>query len=531
MTSYEEVHQQEDGTRKVQVDPPKRQGAQAKKLAPEVDDSRPIANVEDRRAIPGCEGVAWTLDGDRWRLTRRYGNRSWGDAIALLGSECRLNLRGRNIEVRIPEHQQNGGKWVAEGLTDTLQQKSPNEWHPVSDVFERELRERHAEFFYVLKKSKPGESAYVPHSLSAAEWQDQRLLHLASNQYDAMAEYLRDLPKWDGEDRLTSLLHDTIGAKQDDVVAQWVMRGLLIGAVARANRPGHPHDWLPVLIGKQGIGKSLLLQSLVPDGGLHREFEMTTEHKHVLERSAGAVICEWSELKSSRNTSLESVKDCISRSKDIARLAYDRNTTVLQRMWVFAATANDPGRLGVLPPDDEHRRFLVVQCGVEEALRSGVASYVGKVRDQLWAQALHEYKAFVPSESQRLPNLPSEATRQAAHLASGASIRVSHWIEGKSHMLKNRALLRDTQAGPVEAWSAERIVEVLHEHNSDGLHLDVPALAPQALNYAIQQVADMLRKSGWERRQFRTQAGRMRLWVPPAGWFGDDSWMDDEKEE
>ena len=306
-----------------------------------------------------------------------------------------------------------------------------------------------------------------------------------------------------------------------NVIARWVMHGLLIGAIARTYRPGHPHDWLPVLVGKQGIGKSLLLQTLVLDG-MHREFEMTSEQKQVIERAAGAVICEWSELKSARNTSLESLKDCLSRSKDVARLAYERNTTEQQRMWVFAATANNPGQLGVLPPDDEHRRFLVVQCSSDGALKNGVVGFVEKMRDQLWAQALREYKEFKPEPSggQRLPNLPPQYVRDAAHSASGSAVRVSHWIQSKAHLLHNPTLLGASQAGQgLEAWSAARIVARLHDHDSEGHERIVSALAPQAENYAIQQVADMLRKEGWVQKQTRlnTLGGRVRLWFPPSG--------------
>ena len=538
MTSYEEVHPPEDGEQKVQAPaPPKRRGNERKKLTPALDDALPIPNKPDSYAVPSHTGLRWVWWAERWYLVRLYGNRSWGDAVGALGAEYRLNLRGRSVEVRVTAVQRSKRKWVAEGLSAILQQKANAEWCAVTDIFERELRERHGEFYQRFSKGKRGApDGYVPHSMTGSEWTDQRLLHLGTHQFDAMAEYLKTLPDWDGVDRLTTLLHDTVGAEEKDVVAQWVMHGLLIGAIARTYRPGHPHDWLPVLVGQQGIGKSLLLQTLVLEG-MHREFEMTSEQKQVIERAAGAVICEWSELKSARNTSLESLKDCLSRSKDVARLAYDRNTTEQQRMWVFAATANNPGQLGVLPPDDEHRRFLVVQCSPNGALKSEVVGFVEKMRDQLWAQALHEYKEFKPEPGvgQWLPNLPPQYVREAAHSASGSAIRVSHWIQSKAHLLRNAELLgasQSSQAG-VRAWTLARIVARLHDHDSEGAQRDVPALAPQAENYAIQQVADMLRKEGWVQKQTRltTSGDRLMLWIPPSGWFLDDSWMDDEKEE
>ena len=543
MTTNEELHEvhpPEEGEPEVQAPPtkpPKRVGGeQKKKLSPALDDAKPIPNAADKFAVPAHPMLRWEWFDERWHLTRTYGSRSWGDAVAALGTEYRLNLRGRSVEVRVAVVKHPTGVWTSEGLSGVLQQKVSGEWCAVSDIFERELRERHGEFFRFFLKGKAGiPDGYVSHSMNAPQWLDQRLLHLGSHQFDAMAEYLSGLPVWDGVDRLSPLLHDTVGAKEDDVVARWVMHGLLTGVIARTRRPGHPHDWMPVLVGDQGIGKSLLLQTLVLPG-MHREFEMTSDHKLVIERSAGAVILEWAELKSARNTSLESLKDCLSRSKDVARLAYDRNTTEQQRMWVFAATANNPGRLGVLPPDDEHRRFLVVQCSDKGALKSGVVGFVEKIRDQLWAQALHECTTFKPNEGQRLVNLPPQDVRQAGHRASGSAIKVSHWIEGRSHLLKDAAVLGPTQSKDpgVNAWRATTIVERLHSRDSSGRERDVPALAPQAENYAVQQIADKLRQAGWVQKQTRQHnlglSAIVRLWVAPFGWFDDDSWLDDEEQ-
>ena len=40
-------------------------------------------------------------------------------------------------------------------------------------------------------------------------------------------------------------------------------RRFLIGAVRRSFDPGCVHDWIPVLVGAQGLGKSSMLRELV----------------------------------------------------------------------------------------------------------------------------------------------------------------------------------------------------------------------------------------------------------------------------
>ena len=206
MTSYEEVHPPEDGERKVQApEPPKRRGDEKKKLTPALDAALPVPNKPDRYAVPAHKTLRWVWFGEQWRLERLYGNRSWGDAVGALGAEYRKNLRGGNVEVKVSVIPQAKGKWIAEGLSAVLQQKAADEWCAVTDIFERELRERHGEFYQRFSKGMRGApDGYIPHSMTGAEWLDQRLLHLGTHQYDAMAEYLKRLPEWDGVDRLTT---------------------------------------------------------------------------------------------------------------------------------------------------------------------------------------------------------------------------------------------------------------------------------------------------------------------------------------
>ena len=42
------------------------------------------------------------------------------------------------------------------------------------------------------------------------------------------------------------------------------MQRMMIGAVARAYNPGCSMSWLPILVGAQGVGKSMLSRNLVP---------------------------------------------------------------------------------------------------------------------------------------------------------------------------------------------------------------------------------------------------------------------------
>ena len=66
-----------------------------------------------------------------------------------------------------------------------------------------------------------------------------------------MKQYLQGL-SWDGKKRLDSLLIDYLGA-EDNIYTRVVMKKALCAAVARAIIGGVKFDYMPILVGAQGI--------------------------------------------------------------------------------------------------------------------------------------------------------------------------------------------------------------------------------------------------------------------------------------
>jgi len=71
----------------------------------------------------------------------------------------------------------------------------------------------------------------------------------------------RNLPKWDGTERVDTLLIDYLGA-EDTAYVRAVMRKSLVAAIARVFKPGTKFDPILVLNGPQGIGKSTFFAKL-----------------------------------------------------------------------------------------------------------------------------------------------------------------------------------------------------------------------------------------------------------------------------
>ena len=72
--------------------------------------------------------------------------------------------------------------------------------------------------------------------------------------------YLKRI-EWDEVKRLDTLLVDYLGAK-DTPYTRAVIRKSLVAAVARAMTPGCKYDYMPILSGPQGLGKSTFLRLL-----------------------------------------------------------------------------------------------------------------------------------------------------------------------------------------------------------------------------------------------------------------------------
>jgi putative DNA primase/helicase len=83
---------------------------------------------------------------------------------------------------------------------------------------------------------------------------------VANNKYHPIREYLNSL-KWDGNQRLDTLLIDFFGA-DDTQLVRWQTRLTFAAAVMRILQPGCKWDYVLTLKGDQGLGKSSFFQKL-----------------------------------------------------------------------------------------------------------------------------------------------------------------------------------------------------------------------------------------------------------------------------
>lgn len=226
-----------------------------------------------------------------------------------------------------------------------------------------------------------------------------------SLEVDPLGEYLNDLP-WDGHERIGTWLHDYCGADASD--ANSIMGSkFLIGAVARALRPGCQMDNMLVLEGDQGMRKSSAIKIL---GGEWSGENIPDFHsKDAMQIIGTKWITEVGEMAATRRSDIQHLNAFVTRREDTFRPPYGRHPITVPRWSVLIGNYNPDGT-GVLEDPTGARRFWIV------AVRAIDTDALTKDRDQLWAEAVFCYKRGDPwwltSDDENLPVAAQQSARR-----------------------------------------------------------------------------------------------------------------------
>nr|WP_281720181.1 VapE domain-containing protein [Nitrosomonas nitrosa] len=198
------------------------------------------------------------------------------------------------------------------------------------------------------------------------------------NAFDPVRDYLVGL-RWDGQTRLDTWLSVYLGAEASPLNAE-IGRKLLVAAVRRVMQPGCKFDYIPVLEGPQGSGKSTALRILAGHDDTFSDQEIVhLETKAQQEAVRGKWLYEIAELSGLSKTDVEKTKAFLSRTHDRARPAYGYHSVDQPRRCVFIGTTNERN---YLKDPTGNRRFWPVATGRIDL------EALAKDRDQLWAEAV-----------------------------------------------------------------------------------------------------------------------------------------------
>ncbi|NLY20697.1 MAG: virulence-associated protein E [Tissierellia bacterium] len=199
------------------------------------------------------------------------------------------------------------------------------------------------------------------------------------NKFNDVKVYLESL-KWDGTKRIDTLLSDYLGAKQNVYTAD-IMKKSLAAAVRRAIEGPTKYDYMVILVGAQGIGKSTFLKRLGREW--FSDSLQTFEGKEAAEMIQGTWINELGELTGMSRSETNAVKQFLSKEEDIYREAYGRRTGRFPRRCVFFGTTNNDEFLRDMTGN---RRFWPVDVGIFKPRKSVFDDLEDEV-DQIWAEA------------------------------------------------------------------------------------------------------------------------------------------------
>ncbi|MHB8061350.1 MAG: virulence-associated E family protein [Ruminiclostridium sp.] len=220
---------------------------------------------------------------------------------------------------------------------------------------------------------------------SAATIQNAFTEVVHKNTFHPIKEYL-EASLWDGIERLERMFIDYLGA-EDTHYTRTVTRKMLIAAVKRLYEPGCKFDYMLVLVGPQGAGKSSLLAKL--GRKWFSDSLRTFENKEAGEHLQGAWIFELGELSAMKKSELEEVKAFLSKTEDRYRVAYDRQVSDFPRKCVFFGTTNNHN---FLQDPTGNRRFWPVDVDPNKRKLSHWDSLDDFTVGQIWAEALSLYK-------------------------------------------------------------------------------------------------------------------------------------------
>lgn len=209
-------------------------------------------------------------------------------------------------------------------------------------------------------------------------------MHFIANSKHPVKAFI-ERAKWDGSPRIDTLFVDYLGA-EDTPYMRAVTRKVFTAAVVRIYEPGAKFDYITVLAGREGIGKSTLIKRL--GSSWYSDSFFTVEGKEAMDQLRGAWLIEIAELSGLKKSEMTAIKAFVSKQEDQYRQAYGRNTATYKRQCVFFGTTNEKD---FVRNENGNRRFWVVPVGDTEA-RLKPWDLSDEVIAQIWAEAYESYE-------------------------------------------------------------------------------------------------------------------------------------------
>lgn len=195
---------------------------------------------------------------------------------------------------------------------------------------------------------------------------------------------------------------------------------IMVGAIARILNPGCKFDLMPILYGRQGIGKSYFVRKLASDFVIEDLNKLSSQDKDEIMKIKNGWFVEVSELTALKNVSKENAKSFITQQENNYRELFSNLNCLYKRHNVFIGTTNS---IDFLNDASGNRRFLPIECGIHTPSKSIFSKDDDSLESnvqQIYAEALHMYKngerLYLSSEQDDMANTVREENEKNSPL-------------------------------------------------------------------------------------------------------------------
>lgn len=275
--------------------------------------------------------------------------------------------------------------------------------------------------------------------------------------YHPIKRYI-EKERWDGKHRLDTWLIDATGC-EDNVYTRAAGRRFLIAGVNRIYNPGCKFDHMMIFEGEQGIGKSTLVEELMPESFLDTSFN--NKDKDLIDLIRRFFLIEIGELSGMDKKDLNWTKAFIVRKVDWIRLPYASKPEEFRRRCLLFGTHNPSGDNTYLRDDTGNRRFWPIEC-----VKADV-EYLRENRHQLWAEAYEGYKRkekyYIDRSDEGIIEI-LESMHEDRQIEDPDLNKLRAWLRGKTETTKEDVMfncLGYNPKTPREKLSTSTIVGIM----------------------------------------------------------------------
>ncbi len=246
------------------------------------------------------------------------------------------------------------------------------------------------------------------------------------NAFHPVKNYLYGLPKWDGQARLRGWLNAYLGVEHSEYTAA-IGQMFLVAMVARILEPGCKADYMLILEGPQGIGKSTAVSILAGQWYSDALPDLKSGGKDICQHLNGKWLIEVAEMSALDKIEAAALKAFVTRSVEQYRPSYARKDVWEPRQCVFIGTTN---KGCYLRDETGGRRFWPVLCGTVDL------EALARDRDLLFAEALALYRLKTPWWPTAAYEAEHIKPEQDARYESDAwETAIAHYLIGRNKVM------------------------------------------------------------------------------------------------